>query len=54
MKRILIVTAVSIFAILSCKKECDHEEETKKGCTDTQAINYSAEAVEDDGSCTYQ
>ena len=40
--------AVAVFVIVSvtsCKK---------KGCTDTEAYNYSEEAKKDDGSCSYE
>ncbi|MEX1189943.1 MAG: hypothetical protein WED33_11845 [Bacteroidia bacterium] len=36
------------FSLGSCKKD------TTKGCTNTNAINYSSEANEDDGSCEFE
>ena len=44
---ILLVVALSVATVFttSCKK---------KGCTDTEAINYSDEAEKDDGSCSYE
>lgn len=43
--QILIVTVLSLFGFTSC---------VKPGCTDEKATNYSAEAKEDDGTCTYR
>ena len=45
MKRLLLISALSLLAVTSCKK---------KGCIDTNAKNYSSEAKKDDGSCTYE
>lgn len=42
-KKIVVFTAV-VALMIACKKE---------GCTDESAINYSAEAKKDDGSCNY-
>lgn len=39
--------ALVLLLSLSCKKE-------KKGCTDDEAINFNAEANDDDGTCTYE
>lgn len=44
MKQILPILLLSATAVVSCKK---------KGCTDPTAINYSAEAKKEDGSCNY-
>jgi hypothetical protein len=44
MKRALIILLGSTLLITSCKK---------KGCMDENALNYSAEAEKDDGSCSY-
>lgn len=40
----LLMTAILGTSVVSCKKE---------GCTDSTAINYSAKAKKDDGSCKY-
>ena len=44
---ILLVVALSVATVFttSCKK---------KGCTDSEAINFSEEAEKDDGSCSYE
>ncbi len=46
MKKIILmlVMGVTAIAITSCKKE---------GCTDETALNYDAEAKEDNGTCEY-
>jgi len=45
-KSLLLVTILTLGVVVtSCKK---------KGCTDENAINYSAEAKKDDGSCSYE
>ena len=44
MKKGILLLFVASTAIVSCKK---------KGCTDADAVNYSAEAEKDDGSCAY-
>ena len=46
-KAVLLIFFASTF-VFSCKKK-----EDKKGCTDSSAQNYSADAALDDGSCTY-
>ena len=46
-KVLLLLIIPSIF-IFSCKKK-----EDKKGCTDSSAQNYNADATIDDASCTY-
>lgn len=46
MKSFAIVTLFFlIVVIMGCKKE---------GCTDKEAVNYTADAKKDDGTCTYQ
>jgi hypothetical protein len=40
----ILLAAICALGLSSCKK---------KGCTDEQASNYSADAKKDDGSCTY-
>ncbi len=45
MKRILLVSAITLMAISSCKK---------KGCMDVNAKNYNAEAQKDDETCVYE
>lgn len=44
MKKILLLLMITSFVSVSCKK---------KGCMDPAAVNYSAEAKKDDGSCNY-
>lgn len=44
MRRSVYIILGLTLTIASCKK---------KGCTDTNALNYSEEAKKDDGSCTY-
>ena len=44
MKLLLPIILLTVVAFTSCKK---------KGCTDIDAINYSAEAKKDDGSCEF-
>ncbi|MBD3638820.1 MAG: DUF4856 domain-containing protein [Crocinitomicaceae bacterium] len=44
MKKSLFIVAIVGIALTSCKK---------KGCTDEDALNYSAEAEKDDGSCEF-
>jgi len=46
MNKFLLLLLLSFVAI-SCKKE------KIRGCTDSQALNYKADADADDGSCTY-
>lgn len=41
----VFVFLMSILFLMSCKKE---------GCTDSNALNFNAEAKKDDGSCTYK
>lgn len=41
----IILCALTLFTLQSCNK--------KEGCTDPTAINYDAEAEEDDGSCEF-
>ena len=45
------------FMITSCDKDDDHDDHnhnnTVQGCTDQNALNYDADATEDDGSCVY-
>ena len=40
----LIIFMFSIVLLGSC---------SKKGCTDPNAVNYSSEAVDDDGTCVF-
>ncbi|MDG1333405.1 MAG: DUF5011 domain-containing protein [Crocinitomicaceae bacterium] len=44
MKNLILLAAIATIGLASCKK---------KGCTDPQAVNYSAEAQKDDESCNY-
>ncbi|MEX1003196.1 MAG: DUF4856 domain-containing protein [Crocinitomicaceae bacterium] len=44
MKKTALLILLASLSMVSCKK---------KGCTDENAVNYSAEAKKDDGSCTY-
>ena len=38
----------------SCSGDDDHDHnQSVMGCTDQNAINYDADATEDDGSCEY-
>ena len=43
------ILCISLFflAFSSCKKD------EKEGCTDPSALNYTSDAVKDDGSCSY-
>lgn len=41
-----IIMLIMIMIVSSCKKEID-------GCTDSSAMNYSAEATSNDGSCIF-
>jgi hypothetical protein len=45
MKKLLYIFLAVSFIFTACKKE--------EGCIDSAAINYNADAEEDDGSCTY-
>jgi hypothetical protein len=47
-KKSLFISSMLIMSVafVSCKKE--------EGCTDKNASNYSADAEEDDGTCTYK
>jgi len=45
MKKLLLLALTATLVLPACKK---------KGCTDTQATNYSSKAKKDDGSCTYK
>lgn len=43
MKKVIFVLAIGVLGLASCKK----------GCTDSDADNYSSGAKKDDGTCTY-
>jgi hypothetical protein len=44
MKKSIIFSVLAVIALSSC---------SKKGCTEPTALNYSAEATKDDGSCNF-
>lgn len=45
MKKLFLFLGVSLLSFTSCKKE---------GCIDADAVNYSAEAKKDNGTCTFE
>jgi hypothetical protein len=49
MKNLRFLTIAFVLASLSLLSSCK-----KEGCTDTDGINYSADAKKDDGSCKYE
>ncbi len=49
MFKYFVLTIVLSLTVLSCKKD----PENISGCTDILADNYSADAIEEDNSCTY-
>ena len=53
MKRILVLLTIASVAFVGCKKSTSNEIVVTKGCMDATAQNFNAEAVEDDGTCTY-
>mgnify|MGYP000103124804 CR=1 FL=1 len=50
MSKLLVVFALAV-CMSSCVVLSEKEEVTIFGCTDSLALNYIAEATEDDGSC---
>ena len=50
MKKLIFILSIAIISIGACKKKT---EDPILGCTDASALNFSSEATEDDGSCTY-
>ena len=52
----LFAACITLFFV-SCDNDDDHDDHdhnnTVQGCTDPNALNYDADATEDDGSCVY-
>ncbi len=52
MKKLLLILSVALISVGACKKKAD-ETVAVPGCTDANALNFSADATEDDGTCAY-
>ena len=54
MKKLSLFTAIAaILSFSSCTKDTQDDVQQIAGCTDETALNYNADATEDDNSCTY-